>query len=416
MSQFDGSHPLTSGVDLSVAYGTPGSDVNQAIDEATPFTLYGFVIKSYDTPPVVTSDWLKRCLWLKQPGAGDAPNEVYYYDDDLGSWEHFRGILGITIDDGSITLAKLSTNDGLGNIVTAGQVIRRNAGNTAFEWVSPSNLFSAGSLAPSVLTSGVALPDYILVTNGSGVFTSTLVSDVVESLFISPFVPLSTLYRDITGSAGQALFVKSDDSLELAWVEDKLRTAKTPLDKLLIPTGNALKLMQVTAAGTGIQFVDLPSAVSVSSAVVKYSVSQGTAAQNVTTSATAPVTVQLNTKVETAAIVTVASNQMTLGAGTYELTATVPLVDTGTGSNTAGQLILYDVTGAASVAVAVFFFSAAADGTVATLNHVFTIGSSTVYEIRVATAANSASLYLGSPANIAGFGETYAQVRINKIA
>lgn len=151
------TNPFVEGIDPTSTFGGYASVLLQLIRQAIPSSTYGMIL--FDTtPPDVTGSnaWRKTCLWISL--ANPAEPALYVYKTSSPGWVNINDIISpnsITtamIQNNAVTLAKLSVSGGAAN-----QLIRVNAGGTAFEFVSLSSLVTTGSILPAAI-SGVAVP------------------------------------------------------------------------------------------------------------------------------------------------------------------------------------------------------------------------------------------------------------------
>lgn len=124
------------------------------------------------------------------------------------------------------------------------------------------------------------------------------------------------------------------------------------------------------------------------------------------------VTRDLNTKVDPNGIVSLTSNQFVLQAGTYRISANVPMYS-------AGSFVskLRNITDSTDTAVGtpeIVNVSADRDSARSLINEVFTITSAKTFEIQSRGTATQGTNGLGFPANL-GVSEVYTVVEIEKI-
>lgn len=250
---------IVAGFDPTSLGGTApnNSQLLQMVQEAQFADDVGGIIYAQAAPDVVAYPILKRFRWGELNGSNQRTGKFYYYKDSVSAWTLETPadgtINGSAFIDGTIAVTKLAPG-------TAAYLLRTNGAGTAAEWAPVATAIPDGSLSLAKLTSGVALPDYIIRTDGAGQFIAQLFTTYLESLFaLDKYVPFSTLYEDGAGTENQALFINNASprkGLTAAWVEDKLRANQTATSKLnLGGTANALKIPQVNATGADFQYI-----------------------------------------------------------------------------------------------------------------------------------------------------------------
>ena len=151
------TNPFVEGIDPTSTFGGYASVLLQLIRQAIPSSTYGMVLFDTTAPDVTGSNaWRKTCIWLNLVVPGTPTINVYKEGGSPG-WINVNNIIGnnaITtamIANGAVTLPKLSVSGG-----AALQLIRVNATNTAFEFVSLASLVTVGSILPAAI-SGIAV-------------------------------------------------------------------------------------------------------------------------------------------------------------------------------------------------------------------------------------------------------------------
>jgi len=250
---------IVAGFDPTSLGGTApnNSQLLQMVQEAQFADDVGGIIYAQAAPDVVAYPILKRFRWGELNGSNQRTGKFYYYKDSVSAWTLETPadgtINGSAFIDGTIAVTKLAPG-------TAAYLLRTNGAGTAAEWAPVATAIPDGSLSLAKLTSGVALPDYIIRTDGAGQFIAQLFTTYLESLFaLDKYVPFSTLYEDGAGTENQALFINNASprkGLTAAWVEDKLRANQTATSKLNHGgTGNALKYPRVNSTGLDYDYV-----------------------------------------------------------------------------------------------------------------------------------------------------------------
>lgn len=150
------TNPFVEGIDPTSTFGGYASVLLQLIREAQPSSTYGMILFDTTAPDVTGANaWRKRCIWVSLLNL--AQPTVNVYRESAPGWVNVNDVISpntITtamIQNLAVTLAKLSPAGG-----TANQLIRVNAGATAFEFVSLASLVTVGSILPSAI-SGVAV-------------------------------------------------------------------------------------------------------------------------------------------------------------------------------------------------------------------------------------------------------------------
>lgn len=178
------TNPFVEGIDPTSTFGGYASVLLQLIRQAIPSSTYGMIL--FDTtPPDVTGSnaWRKTCLWISL--ANPAEPALYVYKTSSPGWVNINDIISpnsITtamIQNNAVTLAKLSVSGGAAN-----QLIRVNAGATAFEFVSLASLVTTGSIpVGSLITTGIPGGQFRLAgTYGPGVANWYTAQNVIDNL------------------------------------------------------------------------------------------------------------------------------------------------------------------------------------------------------------------------------------------
>lgn len=407
-SEFDNTNQLTEGADPSGTWGAYATLLLQMIRQATPASLYGFIIESEETPPVTGADaWRKRCIWKKI-----STQRLYYYNNDAGSWDNIENLfpdMGVP-DDGSVTLAKLAVGG------SPRYVLRIENGGAALEFVAPTALFNAGEIPLTLLAgSGSSGAGYIILTATDG--TWQLKNFIVE---LDSALPTATIPSDRVfdvagdGAAGQ-VFTKASSGIGHEYrnaVDLIADNTITPvkIDWSSIPVGNLIKRAvtgnTIADGGTIASLLITPK-----EAMLKDVQPNNTAGQNVAIGVLTKL--RLNTEIDPQAFVTFddVNDTFTLPAGTYRIQAIVPLWESSGGPR--GAVALYSETASAVVAASSHNTGGDQDSTTLQLMHIWTIASATTYSLRV--HVSGAATDIGTPRNF-GYEETYTQILICKLA
>lgn len=206
------SNPFVEGIDPTSTFGGYASVLLQLIREAKPSSTYGMILFDTTAPDVTGANaWRKRSIWVSL--LNPAQPTVNVYRESAPGWVNVNDVISpntITtamIQNAAVTLAKLSTAGG-----TANQLIRVNAGGTAFEFVSLSSLVTTGSIpVGSLITTGIPAGQLRFAgTFGPGVanwYTSqTIINDLVNGAIptdlLSPAPLATTRSKFLTGRIG----------------------------------------------------------------------------------------------------------------------------------------------------------------------------------------------------------------------
>lgn len=364
--------------------------------QANPASGLGIIIYQSTTPDVATYTEYATFLWINT-----TTGELKYWNGT--SWQLVSGFA--TIADASVTVAKLSPTGG-----AALQLIRINAGGTAFEFVNPADLFSTNSFPLNRLVNAIGA-GYVPYSDGSGVYTSSLLATLINTWLTTANIP-NTRVIDVAGVglANQVAYITDTfNALSYAYVESLLRNNQTPTGKLQFAAGSADKFVKVNFSGTDFEYT---SSTGIKAGILKYSVAKNAAAQAVLI--TTETVVEWNTEVDTEGAISAldtATDRFTLATGTYLIDISVPVYQAAAALT--GVLMLYDVTGAAIAASVSFAQTGDVDSQTVNLKATVKVTAATnVYDVRIYA---SQAVALGNPANLASYSETYQQMSVLKL-
>lgn len=364
--------------------------------QANPASGLGIIIYQSTTPDVATYTEYATFLWINT-----TTGELKYWNGT--SWQLVSGFA--TIADASVTVAKLSPSGG-----AALQLIRINAGGTAFEFVNPADLFSTNSFPLNRLVNAIGA-GYVPYSDGSGVYTSALLATLINTWLTTANIP-NTRVIDVAGVGlpNQVAYIADTfNALGYAYVEALLRNNQTPTNKLQFAAGSAGKFAKVNVSGTDLEYSD---STGVKAGILKYSVAKNGAAQAVLI--TTETVVEWNTEVDTEGAISAldtATDRFTLATGTYLIDISVPVYQAAAALT--GVLMLYDVTGAAIAASVSFAQTGDVDSQTVNLKATVKVTAATnVYDVRIYA---SQAIALGNPANLASYSETYQQMSVLKL-
>ena len=203
------SNPFVEGIDPTSTFGGYASVLLQLIREAKPSSTYGMILFDTTAPDVTGANaWRKRSIWVSL--LNPAQPTVNVYRESAPGWVNVNDVISpntITtamIQNAAVTLAKLSTAGG-----TANQLIRVNAGGTAFEFVSLASLVTTGSIpVGSLITTGIPAGQFRLAaTYGPGVANWYTAQNVIDNIangaiptdLLSPAPAATTRSKFLTG-------------------------------------------------------------------------------------------------------------------------------------------------------------------------------------------------------------------------
>ncbi len=214
------SNPFVEGIDPTSTFGGYASVLLQLIREAKPSSTYGMILFDTTAPDVTGANaWRKTCVWVNLT-LPDFPTVNVYKEGTSPGWVNVNDVItngaiktsmianyNPAIPNTGVTLPKLSPAGG-----TANQLIRVNAGGTAFEFVSLSSLVTTGSIpVGSLITTGIPAGQLRFAgTFGPGVanwYTSqTIINDLVNGAIptdlLSPAPLATTRSKFLTGRIG----------------------------------------------------------------------------------------------------------------------------------------------------------------------------------------------------------------------
>lgn len=388
---------FNAGLDLaSLPSAATNAQIQQALVQANPASGLGIIIYQSTTPDVATYTEYATFLWINT-----TTGELKYWNGT--SWQLVSGFA--TIADASVTVAKLSPTGG-----AALQLIRINAGGTAFEFVNPADLFSTNSFPLNRLVNAIGA-GYVPYSDGSGVYTSALLATLIDTWLTTANIP-NTRVIDVAGVGlpNQVAYIADTfNALGYAYVESLLRNNQTPTNKLQFAAGSAGKFAKVNVSGTDLEYSD---STGIKAGILKYSVAKNGAAQAVLI--TTETVVEWNTEVDTEGAISAldtATDRFTLATGTYLIDISVPVYQAAAALT--GVLMLYDVTGAAIAASVSFAQTGDVDSQTVNLKATVKVTAATnVYDVRIYA---SQAVALGNPANLASYSETYQQMSVLKL-
>ena len=158
------TNPFVEGIDPTSTFGGYASVLLQLIRQAIPSSTYGMVLFDTTAPDVTGSNaWRKTCIWLNLTNP-NTPTVNVYKEGTSPGWVNTN----VIIADNSISTSMIkdynpatpNTGVTLSKLAPIGgaalQLIRVNATNTAFEFVSLASLVTVGSIpVGSLITTGI---------------------------------------------------------------------------------------------------------------------------------------------------------------------------------------------------------------------------------------------------------------------
>jgi hypothetical protein len=179
------TNPFVEGIDPTSTFGGYASVLLQLIRQAQPSSTYGMILFDTTAPDVTGANaWRKRSIWVSL-ATPSLPTVNVYREGGSPGWVNVNDVISANtittamIQNLAVTLAKLSPAGG-----TANQLIRVNAGATAFEFVSLSSLVTTGSInVSSLITTGIPAGQFRLAaTYGPGVSNWYTAQNVIDNL------------------------------------------------------------------------------------------------------------------------------------------------------------------------------------------------------------------------------------------
>jgi hypothetical protein len=204
------SNAFVEGIDPTGTFGGYASVLLQLIRQALPSSTYGMVLYDSATPDVAGANaWRQRCVWLDMTDTANPIAKVYRTTGSPG-WVSVNSLISnntITtamIQNAAVTLAKLSVLGGAAN-----QLIRVNAGATAFEFVNFSSLFSVGVVPVNSINTTAVAPATFRALGSFGGSASTWFSadDIVGELSAGSIAALAIV--PATGLSAASKFLTS---------------------------------------------------------------------------------------------------------------------------------------------------------------------------------------------------------------
>jgi len=189
--------------------GITKAQLLQMTEAAGPDSDIGFLFIGGVAPVIATYPETARFIWLNISNG-----EIRYYTG--ASWQLCTATVNIAA--GSVTISKLSVSGG-----AAYNLIRVNAGATAFEFVTPVNAIADGTLPIAKLDGAV----------GNNVLASiadvqSWVSYATLAAAIQPLLPDIAITQITKGSPNQLLY--TDATPEVAWGGVNTALADNSLD------------------------------------------------------------------------------------------------------------------------------------------------------------------------------------------
>jgi len=238
------------GIDPTATFGGYASVLLQLIELAVPNAIRGMVIYSEDEPattgqptgyPTDWYAWQKRCVWIR-PSTG----ELFVYKEGL-SWQAVEfgtnSINGTSIIDGTITIDKLAPTG------AARQLIQINAGETAWEFVDPANIFSTGTVDPTYLIPGTN--GQVLITVAGAATWTTFNSAYILNLIANGDIPVEKL---AAGAPNTVLQTNSSGDVSWQALGTVLGPATLPVTTLTRTGGYAYAVSRVNSANTAVEW------------------------------------------------------------------------------------------------------------------------------------------------------------------
>lgn len=388
---------LTAGLDLSLLpSAATNAQIMQALQQAYPASGLGIIIYQSTTPDVATYTEYVTFLWVNT-----ITGELKYWNGT--SWQLVSGFA--TIADSSVTISKLSPTGG-----AALQLIRINAGATAFEFVNAGDLFSANSLPLNKLVNAAGA-GYVPYSGAGGVYSAALLTTLIDAWLTTANIP-NTRVIDVAGVGlpNQVAYIADTfNALSYGYIESLLRANQTLTNRLKFAAGAAGKYVKVNAGGTDFDYTD---STGIKAGTLKYTGVKNAPAQTVPI--TTETVVEWNSETDTEGAISAfdsATDRFTLATGTYLIDISIPVYQAA--ANLTGIAMLYDVTGASIVASVSFAQTGDVDSQTVNIKAAVKVTAATnVYDVRIYA---SQAIALGNPANLASYAETYQQMSVLKL-
>lgn len=250
------TNPFVEGIDPTSTFGGYASVLLQLIRQAQPSSTYGMILFDTTAPDVTGANaWRKRSIWVSL-ATPSLPTVNVYREGGSPGWVNVNDVISANtittamIQNLAVTLAKLSPAGG-----TANQLIRVNAGATAFEFVSLSSLVTTGSInVSSLITTGIPAGQFRLAgTYGPGVATWYNAQQVIDNLanasigtdLIAPAGAATARSQFLSTRSGDPFatwryFDPSVDILAATVNGDRLINNTLPIAKIIPATSNAV--------------------------------------------------------------------------------------------------------------------------------------------------------------------------------
>lgn len=372
--------------------GTPtNAQLDLMLSDSAPNSTIGVEVLSASAPDVVVYPDLIRARWAKLDGSGNKTGDFYYHDGTSWQQEEARVVDGESLIDASVPITKLSAAGG-----DPLDFIQVNALRTGFQFVS--------TIALTKLQASI---DGNVIYNNSGTWTASNLNALVESfIFNFPFDVSQIGDRDTAGLANQVPYLIAPSS-GCGWkfADEVLRDGQVDPKKLTFPSTSAGSHIKVNATYNGFDY-DTPGAGE--AVVVSDTGVSGYVAQAISGTT---VTVARFTSVDVATWCTLASNKITLTAGSYLFDIVVPIYESTSGYD--GYVALYNATSNTLLRAVRWDMGGDMDSRQMTLKHAITLTASTDFEVRV---YGTGPFSLGQAGSFASITECYQQVAIHKLA
>lgn len=385
----------------------PSSVLLQLVDNGAPESDIGFFIISATAPDPVAHPDLARFGWVNSStGALKRWNGSSWTDFNLLS-----SINGAALAAGSVALTALAPSG------PAGGVVRLNLAGTGYEVVALSSLIASGSLTINVLEPLAGTSDYFLCSlAGSMAYASmTTAWTKLVNTAANRLAPAKISNPSPTSQSYALGFYAGAAAPEFRNAVDFIRPASIGTDKLTFSASWANKWTRVNSS-LALEPVDAPTT-SPPVALIYYQEPNGTDATftDGTSTLASAATKQLRLNFEasdTAAIASVASNEVTLAAGSYEIEFWTNIsISSSAVGDTKGVLILRDTTAAADLFAVPYYTDQTAQPH-AICRLTFGAGVTLILNLE-----NSGTVTQSlNPAANAGYVETYVFLKITKLS